>query len=139
MSPDDVSRGDLVFEESTPPAFVDLVEQTLEESEHITTTCTTSDDDGAVLTIDERITDHEPNKIEVTFHPQVWADGRAYTSDDTIQFTVPESDTTDSTGVLLDDRCAASDPLKRHANAPPSVQHYPGPYYITLDRLDDTP
>ena len=92
-----------------------------------------------VLTIDERISDHEPETVEVTFHPQVWTDGRAYTSDDTIQFTVPESDATDSAGVLLEDRCAASDPLKRHANARPSVQHYPGPYYITLERLDDTP
>jgi hypothetical protein len=138
MSPDDVSRGDLIFEAETPPAFVDLVEQTLEQSEHITTTRTT-DDDGAVLTIDERINEFEPDMVEVTFHPQVWTDGRAYTSDDTIQFTVPESDAIDSAGVLLEDRCAASDPLKRHANAPPSVEHYPGPYYITLERLGDTP
>jgi hypothetical protein len=137
MSPDDVSRGDLIFEGETPPAFVDLVEQTLEQSEHIATIRTT-DDDGAVLTIGERISDHEPETVEVTFHPQVWTDGRAYTSDDTIQFTVPESDATDSAGVLLEDRCAASDPLKHHANAPPSVEHYPGPYYITLERLDDT-
>jgi hypothetical protein len=72
----------------------------------------------------------------VTFHPQVWSDGRAYTSDDTIQFTVPESDATDRAGELLEDRCAASDPLKHHANAPPSVQHYPGLYYVTLERLD---
>jgi len=139
MSPDRVSRGDLVFEESTPPAFVDLVEQTLEQSEHITTTRTTDDDDGAALTIDERISEHEPETVEVTFHPQVWSDGRAYTSDDTIQFTVPESDATDSAGVLLEDRCAASDSLKDHLNAPPGVQHYPGPYYITLERLGDTP
>jgi hypothetical protein len=137
MSPDDVSRGDLIFEGETPPAFVDLVEQTLEQSEHIATIRTT-DDDGAVLTIGERISDHEPETVEVTFHPQVWTDGRAYTSDDTIQFTVPESDATDSAGVLLEDRCAASDPLKHHADAPPSVEHYPGPYYITLERLDDT-
>jgi len=33
----------------------------------------------------------------------------------------------------------ASDPLNPHANAPPSVQPYRGPYYITLERLDDTP
>jgi hypothetical protein len=135
MSADRISRGDLIFEVETPPAFVDLVEQTLEQSEHIATTRTT-DDDGAVLTIDERISDHEPETVEVTFHPQVWADGRAYTSDDTIQFTVPESDATDSAGMLLEDRCAASDPLKDHANAPPGVQHYPSPYYITLERLD---
>jgi len=135
MSPDDVSRGDLIFEAETPPPFVDLVEQTLEQSEHIATTRST-DDDGAVLTIDERISDHEPETVEVTFHLQVWTDGRAYTSDDTIQFTVPESDATDRAGELLEDRCAASDPLKNHANAPPSVQHYPGPYYVTLERLD---
>jgi hypothetical protein len=136
MSTERVARGELTFDDATPPAFVDLVEQTLDQSEHITTTRTTDDDDGTVLTIDERISDHEPETVEVTFHPQVWSDGRAYTSDDAIQFTIPESDATDRAGELLEDRCAASDPLKNHANAPPSVQHYPGPYYVTLERLD---
>jgi hypothetical protein len=129
MSADRISRGELTFDDATPPAFVDLVEQTLDQSDHIATTRTTTDDhDGEVLTVDERITEPEPDTVEVTFHPQVWSDGRAYTSDDTIQFTIPESDATDRAGELLEDCCAASDPLKHHANAPPSVQHYPGPY-----------
>jgi hypothetical protein len=138
MSSEHVPRGDLVFEASTPPAFVDVVEQTLEQSNHIATTRGTTDDgDGEVLNVEECISKFEPDTVEVTFHPQVWRDGRACTSDDTISFTIPESDATDAAGTLLEDRCAASDSLKRHANAPPSVQHYLGPYYITLERLDD--
>ncbi|MFT4920832.1 MAG: hypothetical protein ACI8XM_000023 [Haloarculaceae archaeon] len=44
MSPDDVSRGDLTFEAETPPAFVDLVEQTLEQSEYIYSTRVITDE-----------------------------------------------------------------------------------------------
>jgi hypothetical protein len=52
--------------------------------------------------------------------------------------TTGESEATDRAGMVLENRCAASDPLKRHANAPPGVQHYPGPYYTTLERLNDS-
>lgn len=80
--------------------------------------------------------DQEPDEVEVTFHPQVWQNGYAVTSDDTISYRVPFEHASGPEGLFCDNG-SDSDALKDHENAPPSVRHYPGPFYISLDPVTD--
>lgn len=121
-----VSRGRIEFDDLTKEPFRQLVIDTLSESDFITI-----DREGDTVVINEKIN----RDVEATFHPQIWINDYAHTSDETITFTVPEVDAVDENGNLLEDDSGASDYLKRHENAPPEVEHYPGPYYFTLERI----
>lgn len=77
--------------------------------------------------------DELANRVTVTFHPEVWRNDYAYESDDYITYDILLEDATDENGDLFSDRSAESDDLKYHHRAPLGVQHYPGPYSITLD------
>jgi hypothetical protein len=72
-------------------------------------------------------------KALVTFYPQIWADGKAVTGDDTEQFFVPIEDATNEHGNLLEDDTDASDRLRRHSNAPQRAKDWTGPFYVTVE------
>lgn len=69
----------------------------------------------------------------VTFHPQIWHDNRALTSDDTETYAVPIEAALDDDGELLEDNTGESDRLTDHENAPERVQNWKGPHYVTID------
>ncbi|EMA56644.1 hypothetical protein [Halococcus thailandensis] len=73
----------------------------------------------------------------VTFHPQIWHDNRALTSDDTETYTVPVEAALDDNGELLEDDTGESDALATHENAPERAQNWSenDPYYVTIDGL----
>ncbi|GAA0451505.1 hypothetical protein MUK72_15565 (plasmid) [Halococcus dombrowskii] len=73
----------------------------------------------------------------VTFHPQIWHDNRALTSDDTETYTVPIEAVLDDNGELLEDDTGGSDKLADHENAPKRAQNWSenDPYYVTIDGL----
>ncbi|EMA54377.1 hypothetical protein [Halococcus salifodinae] len=73
----------------------------------------------------------------VTFHPQIWLDNRALTSDDTETYTVPIEAALDDNGELLEDDSRESDGLANHENAPERAQNWSenDPYYVTIDGL----
>jgi len=127
-------RGHIEFDQNTDRSFINLVTQTLSQSEHIATRRDRIPQrDADVLVLEEIV----HGEVRVTLHPQVWDGGNVVTSDDTIEFLIPLDDATDSDGELYAERSREADNVKMHRNAPPSVCHYPGPYYITLERLDD--
>lgn len=100
--------------------------------------------DLAMFDLDTRIVDVESEipdgieLVEVTFHPQVWQDERAVTGTDTEQFYVPADDATDDDGNLLPDNSRESDVLRLHSNAPVRARHWQGPFYVTLERVDES-
>ena len=71
----------------------------------------------------------------VTFHPQIWHDNRALTSDETETYTVPIEDVLDDNGELLTDDAGKSDALADHETAPERVQNGDGPFYVTINEL----
>lgn len=130
-----VSRAHIVFDATCPGPFADLVKHTIAESEFITTS--DADRGDRVLVVNERIPNEPLNDIEgpaacVTFHPQVNEQERIRTLPETWSYRVPLEDATDSAGFLLPDDSAESDALRDHENAPPVVQDYDGPFYITI-------
>jgi hypothetical protein len=77
----------------------------------------------------------EAEEAVVTFHPQIWHDNRAITSDDPERFTVPIEDALTPEGELLEDDTGESDQLRHHENAPERAQQWDGPFYVTIDEV----
>jgi hypothetical protein len=73
----------------------------------------------------------------VTFHPQIWHDNRALTSDETETYTVPIEAALGDNGELLEDDSRESDALAAHENAPERAQNWSetDPYFVTIDEL----
>lgn len=69
---------------------------------------------------------------EVVFHPQIWHNKRALTSDDLERFEVPIEDATDEKGRLYPDDSQATDSLRDHPNAPERARKWQGPFYVTI-------
>jgi hypothetical protein len=66
----------------------------------------------------------DANEAVVTFHPQIWHDNRALTSDDIETYTVPIEAALDDNGELLEDDTGESDALANHENAPKRAQNW---------------
>jgi hypothetical protein len=79
----------------------------------------------------------DADEAVVTFHPQIWHDNRALTSDETEMYTVPIEAALDDNGELLEDDSRGSDALAAHENAPKRAQNWSksDPYYVTIDEL----
>jgi hypothetical protein len=79
----------------------------------------------------------DADEAVVTFHPQIWHDNRALTSDNTETYTVPIEAALDNNGELLEDDSGESDALATHENAPERAQNWSenDPYYVTIDGL----
>jgi hypothetical protein len=79
----------------------------------------------------------DADEAVVTFHPQIWHDNRALTSDNTETYTVPIEAALDDNGELLEDDTGESDALATHENAPKRAQNWSenDPYYVTIDGL----
>ena len=60
----------------------------------------------------------DADEAVVTFHPQIWYDNRALTSDDTETYTIPIEAVLDDNGEVLEDDTGESDTLAGHENAP---------------------
>lgn len=75
----------------------------------------------------------DADEAVVTFHPQIWHDNRALTSDDTETYTVPIEAALDDDCELLEDDTFESDELAGHENAPERAQNWEGSYYVTID------
>lgn len=85
------------------------------------------------------------SRVDVTFHPQRWADsaGKAHDSgrkqlvpaDDRepVGFTVPRDDGTDSSGNVFEDESYEANLLQNHSEAPEWVTDWDGPYFILMD------
>ena len=79
----------------------------------------------------------DADEAVVTFHPQIWHDNRALTSDNTETYTVPIEAALDDNGELLEDDTGESDALATHENAPERAQNWSenDPYCVTIDGL----
>ena len=79
----------------------------------------------------------DADEAVVTFHPQIWHDNRALTSDNTETYTVPIEAALNDNRELLEDDTGESDALATHENAPERAQNWSenDPYYVTIDEL----
>jgi len=88
--------------------------------------------------------------VEVTFHPQEWADSSGKSHDwgrkqlipaaerDPVTFTVPRDDATDDDGAVVPDESYEANLLQTHPAAPEWVNDWDGPYYVLTDGRDGT-
>jgi hypothetical protein len=77
--------------------------------------------------------------VRVTFHPQIWHNEHAVTSDDTVTFLVPIEKALTLDGKIVADDTDASDQLAWVEEAPDLAQNWSGPFYVTVDELVSDP
>jgi len=93
------------------------------------------------------VTDREPISgidgayIKARFHPQRWSGDRAVRADRRGKETwfVPLEDALTDDGVLPEDNSYASDGLRSHDRAPLWVKQWDGPFYVTIEEVNDLP
>jgi hypothetical protein len=95
---------------------------------------------GALLVEDgqlvhEALVTGEDGYAEVTFHPEVWHDGRAVAPDEPETFRVPLEDVTGEDGTIVEEKSGESDKLRMHPAAPPRAKRWSGPFFITIDNV----
>lgn len=77
----------------------------------------------------------------ITFHPQRWNDDYAHDADPKGRTTwrVPLEDVITDEGQLVEDNSHESDALRYHERAPVWVKNWSGPFYVTIDTVENIP
>ncbi|WP_302082980.1 hypothetical protein [Salinibaculum rarum] len=79
--------------------------------------------------------------IKARFHPQRWSGDYARKADSKgkEEWWMPLEDALTDDGILPDDRSYESDGLRYHDRAPLWIKQWDGPFYVTIQEIQDLP